>query len=97
MDKESFAALLEEAKRNPDKEYNFENGSTLWYDNGKWNVIMGAFMFTFNNYFEESGWITMILDGNYLGLIDYVRMEREYKRLDLKYYEVSESSPKTYI
>ena len=76
MDKESFAALLEDTKSNPWKEYKFKNGISIIYSRGNWDVITKELVFSFNYYRMNSKYIEMYLTLTYLGLIDCGKMER---------------------
>ena len=71
MDKESFAALLEEAKNNIGTKY-LLNEMILYYGNNRWTLE-----FSFNEFFVEGEGVTICVGNQYIGTID----PREIKRV----------------
>ena len=77
MDKESFVALLEEAKNNVGTEY-LLNEMILYYGNNRWTLESRKIIFGFNEFFVEGEGVTICAGNQYLGIID----PREIKRVE---------------
>lgn len=77
MDKESFAALLEEAKNNVGSEY-LLNGMLLYYSNDRWTFESRKIIFGFDEFIIEGEGVSIRVGGRYLGIID----PREIRRVE---------------
>ena len=77
MNKESFVALLEEAKNNVGAEY-LLNGMILYYGNNRWTFESRKIIFGFNEFFVEREGVSIYAGNQYIGIID----PREIRRVE---------------
>ena len=77
MNKESFVALLEEAKNNVGVEY-ILNRMRLYYSNERWTLESREIIFGFDEFFVEGEGVSIRVGDRYLGIID----PREIRRVE---------------
>ena len=77
MNKESFVALLEEAKNNVGAEYVL-NGMLLYYSNDRWTLESRKIIFGFDEFIIQGESVSIRVGDRFLGIID----PREIRRLE---------------
>ena len=75
MDKESFVALLKEAKNNVGAEY-LLNGMLLYYSNDRWTLESRKIIFGFDEFIIEGEGVSIRVGDRYLGIIDPLEIRR---------------------